>query len=84
MQAEFEKAQKKIKTEQPFKPVNNYVKLDFYSLFKQTTIGDVNIERPGFFDFEGKAKWDAWKSREGMSKDDAMFNYIKLTQEYYN
>ena len=30
---------------------------------RQVTVGDCNIDRPsGFFDVEGKAKWDAWSS----------------------
>ena len=39
--------------------------LEFYGLFKQATVGNINIDRPGFFslDWKGKAKWDAWKSR---------------------
>ena len=27
---------------------------------------DSLLERPGMFDFKGKAKWDAWKERESM------------------
>jgi len=23
------------------------------------------VDRPGMFDFKGKAKWDAWESRKG-------------------
>ena len=45
--------------------------------FKQGTVGDVNIERPSMFNFEGKSKWDAWNSIKGMVKDDAMKNYIE-------
>lgn len=29
------------------------------------------------FNFVEKSKWDAWKSREGMSKEEAMQEYIK-------
>ncbi len=42
-------------------------KLEIYSLFKQGSIGNNNTARPGFMDFKGKAKWDAWKGKEGMS-----------------
>jgi len=24
-----------------------------------------SVDRPGLFDFKGKAKWDAWESRKG-------------------
>ncbi|PPQ68639.1 hypothetical protein CVT26_002923 [Gymnopilus dilepis] len=42
-----------------------------------TTIGDVNTQRPGMLDFTGKAKWDAWKSVEGTSKEDARAKYVE-------
>jgi len=41
------------------------------------TIGDVNTTRPGLLDFVGKAKWDAWKSVEGTSKEDAQKKYVE-------
>lgn len=44
-------------------------KLALYGLFKQATIGDVNIENPGALDFVGSAKWNSWKSYEGLSKE---------------
>ena len=56
-------------------------KLNIYALFKQATVGDVNTERPGMLDFKGKAKWDAWKGKEGMSQDDAKTAYVDLVKE---
>ena len=56
--------------------LSNEDKLEFYALFKQATVGDTNTERPGMFDMKGKAKWDAWKAKEGMSSDDAKAAYI--------
>lgn len=32
-------------------------------------------------DLKGKAKWDAWNAKKGMSKDDAMTAYIAKVQE---
>lgn len=54
-----------------------------YGLYKQTTVGDINIERPGFFstDLKGKAKHDAWSQFKGMKKEIACLEYIKLVQE---
>lgn len=52
------------------------VKLQFYGLFKQATIGDVNVPRPGIFDFVGRAKWDAWAKMRGMSFLDAKRKYV--------
>ncbi len=39
--------------------------LELYSLYKQGMIGDVNTDRPGMFDFRGRAKWDAWNKNKG-------------------
>ena len=52
-------------------------KYEMYGLFNQATVGNVNTTRPrGIFDLQGKAKWDAWKAKEGMSKEDAKEAYI--------
>ncbi|MCE7864640.1 MAG: acyl-CoA-binding protein [Bacteroidetes bacterium CHB5] len=60
--------------------------LDLYALFKQATEGDVAGERPGGFDFKAIAKFDAWTSRKGTSKEQAMQQYVdlvtKLQQTY--
>jgi diazepam-binding inhibitor (GABA receptor modulating acyl-CoA-binding protein) len=52
--------------------------LDLYALFKQATEGDVMGERPGGFDFKAIAKYDAWASRKGVSKEQAMQDYVAL------
>ena len=54
--------------------------LELYGLFKQSTVGDVNTARPGMLDMKGKSKWDAWNSRKGLSKEDAMKAYIEVAQ----
>jgi len=56
-------------------------KLALYGLYKQATVGDVNTDRPGMLDFTGKAKWDAWNSRKGMSKEDAEKEYIAVADK---
>ena len=56
-------------------------KLEFYSLFKQATVGDVNTDRPGMLDFKGKAKWDAWEGKKGMPKEEAQQAYIDLVND---
>ena len=47
---------------------------ELYSLFKQAA-GDINTQ-PWAVQLEARAKWDAWKSKEGLSKEDAMNKYI--------
>ena len=61
--------------------LTNEDKLEFYGLFKQATVGDCNTDRPGMFDPKGRAKWDAWKAKEGMAKNDAEAAYVAKVQE---
>ncbi|CAG7816153.1 unnamed protein product [Allacma fusca] len=50
--------------------------LEIYGLFKQSTVGDVNTDRPGMLDLKGKAKWDAWNSLKGTSQETAKEKYV--------
>lgn len=62
----------------PEKP-NNETLLKLYSLFKQGSSGDVNTEAPDNpFDFVGKAKYEAWISLKGKSKEEAMKEYVEM------
>ncbi|XP_072515185.1 acyl-CoA-binding domain-containing protein 7 [Salminus brasiliensis] len=82
LQKEFEQYAddvKKVKT----RPTDQEL-LDMYGLYKQAIVGDINIDKPGMTDLKGKAKWEAWNSRKGMSKDDAMTAYIALAKENIN
>lgn len=54
------------------------VQLTLYGLFKQATNGDAGGDRPGMMDIKGRAKYDAWAERRGMSTDEAMTAYIEL------
>ena len=56
--------------------------LQLYSLYKQATIGDVNTGPPdNQFDFVAKAKYDAWSSMKGQSKESVMLQYISLVNK---
>jgi diazepam-binding inhibitor (GABA receptor modulating acyl-CoA-binding protein) len=55
--------------------------LDLYALFKQVTDGDVSGDRPGGFDFKAIAKFDAWASKKGISKEQAMQEYVNLVSK---
>lgn len=50
--------------------------LDLYALYKQATDGDVSGEKPGFFDFVARAKYEAWAGLEGVPAEEAMQRYI--------
>jgi acyl-CoA-binding protein len=54
--------------------------LELYALYKQATAGDVTGERPGMLDFKGRAKYHAWVSRRGTSKEDAMSAYVTVVE----
>ncbi|MCW5912633.1 MAG: acyl-CoA-binding protein [Cyclobacteriaceae bacterium] len=60
---------------------SNQELLELYGLFKQATDGDVTGERPGGFDFKGIAKYDAWASKKGIAKEQAMQDYMALVTQ---
>ena len=64
----------------PAKP-DNATLLKLYALYKQATAGDVTGNRPGFTDFVGRAKYDAWAGLSGTAKETAMQSYIDLVQQ---
>ena len=50
--------------------------MDLYALYKQATDGDVAGDKPGFFDFVARAKFEAWEALQGTSAEQAMQRYI--------
>ncbi|XP_060104424.1 acyl-CoA-binding domain-containing protein 7 [Heteronotia binoei] len=79
LQADFESAAesvKKLKT----RPSDDELR-ELYGLYKQSVVGDINIECPGMLDLKGKAKWEAWNQKKGMSKENAMKAYISKANE---
>jgi len=57
---------------------DNDTLLKIYALYKQGSVGNVEGRRPGFTDLIGRAKFDAWAKLEGLSRDEAMQQYIAL------
>ncbi len=74
--AKFEDAQARVK--QLSKSPSNDDLLELYALYKQATAGDVSGSRPGMLDMKGRAKYDAWAKKKGISKDDAMTKYVAV------
>ncbi len=65
---DFQKMAEKVKEQAAeIAKLPNEKQLEIYALFKQANGGDVNIDRPGMLDPKGKAKWDAWDAKKGMS-----------------
>jgi len=52
-------------------------KLEFYGLFKQSTIGPCESKQPSTFDLQARYKWQAWKSLGNLDKDTAKKNYVE-------
>ena len=76
IQAQFEAAAQAAQN-LPRRPDNETL-LRIYALYKQATVGDAVGARPGFTDFVGRAKHDAWAKLKGTAKDQAMRDYIAL------
>jgi acyl-CoA-binding protein len=76
LNAEFEAAAERIQSldERP----DNDTLLKLYALYKQGAEGDVSGDKPGFFDFVGVAKYEAWEKLKGTEQDDAKKQYIAL------
>lgn len=55
-----------------------------YGLFKQGTVGDVNTDKPGIFSPTERAKWDAWNSQKGKSKEQAQNEYVEAARGLLN
>ena len=62
------------------RPDNNTL-LKLYALYKQGSEGDLRRTQPGFFDFVGTAKHEAWMQLNGVPEDEAMRRYIALVQQ---
>ena len=61
------------------KPDNDTL-LKLYALYKQGSEGDVQGEKPGFFDFVGTAKYEAWEKLQGTAQVEAQEEYVKLVR----
>jgi diazepam-binding inhibitor (GABA receptor modulator, acyl-CoA-binding protein) len=80
LKEEFEAAAAESKN-LPEKPSNDTL-LQLYSLYKQSTQGDITDPPPSNpFDFVAKAKYEAWLSIKGKSSSDAMKEYVELVKK---
>jgi acyl-CoA-binding protein len=54
--------------------------LQLYALYKQGSAGDVQGDKPGFFDFVGAAKYEAWEKLKGTGEEEARSRYVDLVR----
>ncbi|MEM1416332.1 MAG: acyl-CoA-binding protein [Myxococcota bacterium] len=73
---EFEAAKQQVEglTRRP----SNEDLLNLYGLYKQATAGDVSGKKPGRLDIKGRAKFEAWERRRGLSAEAARAEYVAL------
>lgn len=62
--------------------ISDGIKLELYKYYKQSTIGDCNIQEPYSIYYKEHAKWKAWNSIKGMLIEDAMKEYINYYKNY--
>ena len=79
LKKQFEKTAKDIMSlaERP----DNDTMLRPYALYKQGSEGDVKGPKPGFFDFVGTAKYEAWEKLQGTDSEQAMKKYVDLVKK---
>ena len=79
LKSAFAPASKDIQTltERP----DNDTLLRLYGLYKQGSEGDVKGDKPGFFDFVGTAKYEAWAKLKGTAPEDAQKKYVDLVKK---
>jgi len=75
----FESAAEAVKTleERP----DDSTMLKLYALYKQGSVGDVTGNKPGFFDFVGVAKYEAWEKLRGTPQAEAQASYIDIVRK---
>lgn len=78
LKADFQKASKDV-MDLADRPDNDTM-LRLYALYKQGSEGDVSGPKPGFFDFVGTAKYEAWEKLAGMKPEEAMKKYVALVK----
>lgn len=79
LKKQFEKAAKDVMNlaERP----DNDTMLRLYALYKQGSEGDVKGPKPGFFDFVGTAKYEAWEQLAGTDSGTAMKKYVDMVKK---
>jgi diazepam-binding inhibitor (GABA receptor modulator, acyl-CoA-binding protein) len=77
----FEQAAQEIKVHG--KSMSNDDLSQIYGLYKQATVGDINIPQPSFYQLTEKAKWNSWNSQKGKSADQAKHEYVEYCLKFF-
>ena len=79
LQTSFEQAARDVQALSERPDTDTLLRL--YALYKQGSEGDVSGPKPGFFDFVGTAKYEAWAKLKGTGRDEAQRKYIDLVKK---
>ena len=81
LEEQFEETSKRVHTlsQRP----STDILLDLYSYHKQASLGDVHGEKPGMFDFINAAKYNAWASKKGLTREQAMQHYVDMVNSLF-
>lgn len=67
---------KKVKTQ----PSNEEL-LKLYGLYKQVTVGDINIKKPSILSIQATSKYNAWSKLRGKNRIDSINEYVLFAIE---
>lgn len=80
----FLKAAEYVKTKADRDASSYEAKLECYALFKQATVGDAIPSASTDSDAITKQKQEAWRSKAGMAKEEAMQAYVDLISDNFS
>ena len=78
----FSEAKEKVKALK--KVPTNEEKALLYGLYKQATVGNINIQQPFILSFVETTKWNAWNKQKDKSTDEAETAYIETVAALIN
>jgi diazepam-binding inhibitor (GABA receptor modulating acyl-CoA-binding protein) len=81
MSQAFTEAAARVKAKGKEAGISNDQALQLYGLYKQALNGDNTEDEPSFYQLEAKAKWKAYTSRKGLSKEQAETEYVALVKQ---
>ena len=79
MDEAFDQAQARVRALK--KTPSNTDLLELYALYKQGSLGNCEGKRPSMLDPRGRAKFDAWSKKRGMTKEQARAKYVALVEQ---
>lgn len=65
--------------------LSNNQRLAMYGCYKQVNVGPCpsSEDRPGMFQPTARSKYDAWKAHSGLSKQEAMEEYVSIAEKFW-